>query len=70
MTCVSYCPTEHCAVPSEFQAPCHRAEPAVGPDEPQVDSDLPAVQPHQRETRPGPRQQAGERQRRRRSRAR
>lgn len=59
--------TEHRAVPSEFQAPRYRAEPAIGPDEPQADPNLPAVQSHQRETRPGPGQQEGERQRRRRS---
>lgn len=59
--------TEHRAVLSEFQAPRYRAEPAIGPDEPQADPNLPAVQSHQRETRPGPGQQEGERQRRRRS---
>lgn len=63
-------PAAHGAVSSQLQAPCHRAEPPVGPDEPPLDAHLPAVQSHQRETRPGPGQQEGERQRGRRSGAR
>lgn len=60
------CPAELRAVSPELQAPRNRAEPSVGPNEPPADPDLPAVQPHQRETRPGPEQQEGQRQRGRR----
>lgn len=56
-------PAAHGAVSSQLQAPCHRAEPPVGPDEPPLDAHLPAVQSHQWETRSGPGQQEGERQR-------